>query len=161
TICHEIMAHTDPFLYDYFVAWETRENELRQPWHIESRLLQVGQWEGAWALAQLHYDQFLKQEIKEKKRLHKGHPLCNLSLVGREIGSPALIRHFATLSSAGDLYWKHEQPHLQQGGLAPTLLEQFESHHKQQEFRGNVEAALKAHSTDTPVYLESFVACRW
>jgi len=161
TVCHEIMKLPESLLYDYFVAWETRGNETRQPWHIESRLLQVGQWEGAWALAQLHYDQFLKQEIKAHMRVHKGHPLCNLASVASAIGSPSLTRHYALLSSVGDIYWKHEEPHLQHGGLAPTMLEQFESHHRQQGWREQVESDLKAYSTATPLYLESFLACRW
>ena len=93
------MNDADPSLYDYFLAWDLQEG--RQPLLIEGHLLKVGQWEGAWALAQLHYDQLLKQEFKTKTRLHKGHPLCNLAIIARDIGSPALSRHYAMLSSAG------------------------------------------------------------
>jgi hypothetical protein len=160
-VCHEIMALSEPLLYDYFVAWETRGSEGRQPWHIESRLLQVGQWEGAWALAQLHYDQFLKQEVRNKTRLHKGHPLANLAIVAREIGSPTLTRHYALLSSAGDIYWKHVEPHLQHGGYAPTMLEQFESSRQQQAWREKVGAGPAMRATATPLYLESFLGARW
>ena len=126
-ICHELMRVGEPILFDdYFAAWDQRTEDERKPFGIEQLLaIARGQWEGAWSLAQLHYDQQLKQEAKVKDRLHKGHPLCNLALVGRAIGSPSLIRHYALLSSAGDLYWEHEEPSLAFGGYAPTMLEQF------------------------------------
>jgi hypothetical protein len=135
SVCHEIMKLPDPVLYDYFDAWNARPEEARKPHNVAFCLVRNGQWEGAWALAQLHYDQVLKQEVKTKSRLHKGHPLCNLAIVAREIGSPTLTRHYALLSSAGDIYWKHKEPDLQHGGYAPTMLEQFESNQQQQEWR--------------------------
>lgn len=160
-VCHEIVKLPDPILYDYFDAWNAHPEEARKPHNVAFWLLRNGQWEGAWALAQLHYDQVLKQEVKIKSRLHKGHPLCNLAIVAREIGSPTLTRHYALLSSAGDIYWKHKEPQLQHGGYAPTMLEQFESHRQQQAWREKVGANLATHSTDTPLYLESFLAARW
>lgn len=89
-ICQDIMRLPDPELFDYFAAWNDHKEDARKPLSVAYWLVNNGQWEGAWALAQLHYDQVLKQEAKTKKRLHKGHPLCNLAIIGREIGSPAL-----------------------------------------------------------------------
>jgi hypothetical protein len=160
-ICQEIMKLPDPELYEYFDAWNSHAEEVRKPHNVAFWLLRNGQWEGAWALAQLHYDQLLKQEIKVKKRLHKGHPLCNLAIVAREIDSPTLARHYAMLSSAGDIYWMHEDPHLRHGGYAPTYLERFESSNQQQAWRQKVETDLKAYATATPIYLEPFLAGRW
>src|SRR5262249_2275258 len=151
----------DPVLYDYFVAWDERSENERKPLNVELWLALNGQWEAAWALAQLHYDQFLKQEAKAKKRLGKGHPLCNLAIVGRQIGSPTLTRHYATLSSAGDVYMEHQFPDLRHGGLGPTMLEQFESQEQQQAWREKIRNDLKAISPDKPIYVESFQAGRW
>src|SRR5437879_6479699 len=78
--CNKIMAATEPVLFDYLVAWDGR-NDQRTPLAVELSLASIGQWEGAWALAQLHYDQLLKQERKLQSRLHKGHPLCNLAIL--------------------------------------------------------------------------------
>jgi hypothetical protein len=160
-ICRDIMMLPDPELFDYFAAWNDHKEDARKPHNVAYWLVKNGQWEGAWALAQLHYDQVLKQEAKTKKRLHKGHPLCNLAIIGREIGSPALTRHFAMLSSAGDIYWKHHEPHLAQGGYGPTMLEQFESRNKHQTWLRSLESILKPDTCDTPLYLEAFLAGRW
>jgi hypothetical protein len=160
-VCHEMMSLTDPVLYDYFAAWDKRRENERKPLGVEFALVQNGQWEAAWALAQLHYDQFLKEEAKTKRRLGKGHHLCNLALVGREIGSPTLTRHYAMLSSAGDVYWEHRDPDLQYGGYAVTMLEQFESHRQQQAWREKIRSNLKQIPADKPLYLESFLASRW
>src|SRR5262249_23206260 len=103
----------------------------------------------------------LTLSTKAKKRVHKGHPLCNLAIVARAIGSPTLTHHYAMLSSAGDIYWKHQEPHLQHGGYAPTMLEQFESHQQQRAWREKIENDLKSIPTDKPWYLESFLAARW
>ena len=70
-------------------------------------MARFGQWEGGWALAQLHYAQLLQHDSEEQKTLHKGHPLCNLALVGQVVRPLLLIRHYALLSSAGDIYWQH------------------------------------------------------
>lgn len=160
-VCYEMMNAPDPVLYDYFTAWDKRSENERKPLNVELWLVHNGQWEGAWALAQLHYDQFLKQEAKIKNRLGKGHPLCNLALVGRAIGSPTLTRHYAMLSSTGDIYMEHQNPELRYGGLAPTLLEQFESQHLQQAWREKIRNDLKSNSTPTARYLESCLASRW
>lgn len=160
-ICQELMWLSDPKLYDYFVAWDNLSDDNRKPLAIQLCLVNNGQWEAAWALAQLHYDQFLKQEAKAKSRLGKGHPLCNLAIVGRQIGSPTLIRHYATLSSAGDVYMQHQLPVLRHGGFAPTMLEQFESRQHQRAWRNKVESDLTAYTTKRPLYLEAFLASRW
>lgn len=162
-VCHETMNVSDPVLYDYFEAWDKRSEDARNPLGVELWLVARGQWEGAWALAQLHYDQFLKQEAKTKNRLHKGHPLCNLAIVGREIGSPTLTRYYATLSSVGDVYWEHQLPDLQYGGYAHTMLEQFESHHEQQAWLTSerVRNDLKAVAQGKPRYFEPYLAGRW
>jgi hypothetical protein len=160
-VCHDMMSATESLLYDYFLACDERKEEERKALGVELSLVHNGQWEAAWALAQLHYDQFLKHEAKTDKRLGKGHPLCNLAIVGRKIGSPTLTRHYAMLSSAGDVYMEHVFPDLRYGGLGPTMLEQFESHHQQQSWREKIRTDLKAVTADKPLYLESFLASRW
>src|SRR5262245_25313112 len=75
--CQGLMALDSPLLFDYFQAWDQREAGGR-PVDTELHLVfPSGQWEGAWALAQLQCDQQLKQEFKQKARLHKGHPFTN------------------------------------------------------------------------------------
>jgi len=161
-VCHELMKVTEPILFDYFVAWDQRVKEEEKPFGIEQLLaFNRGQWEGAWSLAQLHYDQMLKQETKVKDRLHKGHPLCNLALAGRTIGSPSLMRYYALLSSAGDLYWEHIEPSLAYGGYAPTMLEQFESRDQQNIYRDRIRNELKCFENSEPLYLEALLASRW
>jgi hypothetical protein len=91
---------------------------------------------------------------------HKGHPLCNLALIGQAIGSPSLTRHYALLSSAGDVYWQHKHPALKDGGLAPTLVERTESREKHYAWRQSVGALLGV-SHDKPIYLESLLASQW
>jgi hypothetical protein len=154
-----------PVLFDYFPAWDPASQEAWKPFYVEQSLINHGQWESAWAFAQLHYDQHLKQEAKANKRLHKGAPLCSLALAGREIRSPSLLRHYACISSAGDIYIEHEKPELAYGGYAPTMLEQFESRDKQNEFRDRVRTDLAEFRNSggvyLPAYLEAFLACRW
>src|SRR5918996_6665579 len=94
-VCRKPMEIEEPVLFDYFDQWDKHPEEGRRPFAIEQHLVRCGQWEGAWALAQLHYDQILKHEAKNGIRKHKGHPLCNLALVGQDIGSPSLTRHYA------------------------------------------------------------------
>jgi hypothetical protein len=159
-VCQELMQIEDPILFDYFKQWDSRTEEECKPFGIGQLLVHRGQWEGAWALAQLHYDQLLKYEAKNRTRQHKGHPLCNLALVGQAIGSPSLTRHYALLSSAGDVYWEHNDAGLKFGGLAPTILERFESHHQQYVWRNSLRSQLTPFD-NKPVYLESFLAGRW
>jgi len=158
--CNKIMAATEPALFDYFMAWDTRNDQLT-PLAVELSLASVGQWEGAWALAQLHYDQLLKQEVKTQSRLHKGHPLCNLAILAREMGSPALTRTYAMFSSAGDLYWSHNEPSLLEGGYGRTMLEQFESYSALRRWRDSVTHTLTSISQAQPRYLEPLVVGRW
>ena len=89
-VCRDAMQTDDAILYDYFIEWDKRSENERKPLGIELHLLTVGQWEGAWSLAQLHHDQFLKHEAHKRERISKGHPLCNLAIVAREIDSPTL-----------------------------------------------------------------------
>ena len=161
SICRDIMRVEKPGLFDYFEDWGNQTDAQRTPWGIEQALVQRGQWEGAWALGQLHYDQLLKQEAKDKDRRHKGVALCNLALLGQAIGSPSLTRHYALLSSAGDLYWEHKDAELQTGGLGPTILERFESYREQFDWRARIRKNLTRFKKKEPVYLESFLATRW
>ena len=101
SVCQRLMGVDVPILFDYFAEWDTRQDKDRTPFAIEQALVRLGQWEGAWALAQLHRDQLLKMEAKEGVRLHKGHPLCNLALAGQAIGS-------STLRSLARISWTFE-----------------------------------------------------
>lgn len=162
-LIREITRHSEPILYDYFLDWDKKPHGTA-PLEMAIRLAQIGQWEGAWALAQLHYDQCIKQEAQTQRRVHKGHPLCNIAILGRMIGSPSLHRHYALLSCASDVCWEHEEPDLVHGGLSATLLEQFES-------RTSLDiwlVSVRQHATRSqkdgkilPIHPEALVAGRW
>jgi hypothetical protein len=160
-VCAELMAMQQPLLFDYFNAWDAQPAAERKPYGVEQALIALGQWEGAWAVAQLHYAQYLKQEATKGIRLSKGHPLCNLALAGRAIGSASLTKHYALLSSAGDVYWERRLPSLRYGGLAPTLLEQFESREEHDSWREKIREELSSCDESVPLYLEAVLARRW
>lgn len=168
-LCRKAMESDQPILFDYYADWDKRdseralaENELaRNPLGISLRLLQRGQWEGAWAVIQLHFDQTQKKERVESARQHKGHPLCGMAILGQILGSHALVRHYAQLSSAGDVYWEHRDKELGYGGLAPTILEQYESSTEHDGWRQTVRNMLAAVGQNEPRYLEAFLAARW
>ncbi len=128
---------------------------------IAADLASTGQWEAGWAVEQIHYDQFLKEEAGIAKRQHKGHPACGLAIPARELGSPSLTHHYALFSSAGDVYWKHIQPDLEHGGYAPTMLEQFESGRKHATWRDCVGTNLQQFNLDEPVFLEALASAPW
>lgn len=102
-LCRQAMESDQPILFDYYVDWDSRDSggaptdiELpRNPFGTAMRLLHRGQWESAWALIQLHFDQTQKKEAVEGTRRHKGHPLCGLAILGQELGSHSLARHYA------------------------------------------------------------------
>lgn len=157
-VCRKIIATKNPILFEYFTTWNCRPDI--QPIHIMLALYERGQWEGAWALAQLHVDQVFKQEVKSGQRCHKGDPSCGLAILAREMGSDALVRHYGLLSSAGDLYWEHNVKSLRFGGLAPTLLEPYESANLHTEWRQSVRSIVHKRP-NTPFHLEPFIAARW
>lgn len=161
TVCRGLMTVQEPVLYEYFRAWDERPEQERTPYAVVQSLAAIGQWEGAWALAQLHHDQLLKQESRTAGKEHKGNLLCNIALLGRTIRSPSLARHYAMLSSAGDVYWEKRDPNLRYGGLAPTLLEPFESQREHEAWRDKVRSELAKLGDDKPLYLEAFLAMRW
>jgi len=114
-LCKDLLATRSARLQGYFRRWDERKHQVGTPegpreidvnLHLEEqRLVGTGMWEAAWALAQLHYAQWLGQEAASGRReLGKGHPLCNLALVGQAVRSPTLERHYGLLSSAGDVY---------------------------------------------------------
>ncbi|MBX3449506.1 MAG: restriction endonuclease [Planctomycetaceae bacterium] len=169
-VCRELMHNISPDLVEYFLEWDSRQDGPEplkfdnRPLETEIRLVRIGQWEGAWALARLHHQVLLQREVEIKDRQHKGHPLCSLALVAREIGSPSLTRTFATLSSAGDLYWCHKDgmQWLIDGGYGPTMLEQFESRGDHDAWRKLVHDRLKSgKNSNTAYYLEATLALRW
>jgi hypothetical protein len=160
-VCKAIMGLDGPVLSEYFDKWDKVVEEARRPFGVERVLVTHGQWEGAWALAQLHYDQYLKWECESNTRRHKGHPLCNLALVGQMIGSPSLCRHYALLSSVGDMYWAHENCELEHGGLASTILERFESYEQHEQWQEKMRINLLKRANKIPIYLEALLATRW
>jgi hypothetical protein len=167
-VCKKILNHPSPLLYKTLKDWDDGPGLLRTEdgkkvcvFDISQVLLQLGQWEGGWAVAQFYYDQLLKKESRAGVRLHKGHPACGMAILAHALGSPSLCRHNALLSSAGDIYREHEDAGLILGGLAPTLLEQFESSVHQERWRDRVRKAMKRHGKQKPLYLESFVAAGW
>jgi len=161
TICRRLMEDCGPVAYSELDGWDGREDPRAKTHGLEQKLAWLGVWEGAWALAQLHYDQHLKTEAATGARVHKGHPLCNLALLGQALGSHALTRHYALLSSAGDIYWKHKDQNLELGGLGPTVVERYESAGTHEEWRHQVGCYLGKWELSEPVYLEAVLAAGW
>ncbi len=167
SVCKKAYQNREPILYDTLIKWD-EDDELKTTGGEAVKILSIarvlrshGQLEGAWALAQLHYDQLLKNEAKVGSREHKGHPACGLAILAIEFGMPTVSRHFALLSSAGDMYWEHKNTALKEGGFGPTLLERHESTTRQQKWRDRVRKALKDFEEREPLYLEAFVAGGW
>src|SRR5262249_45135781 len=88
-------------------------------------------------------------------------PACGLALIAQAIKARSLCHHYALLSSAGDIYWEHKDPNLKFGGLAPTLLESFESAEQHDGWRSRVRQAMNDYGTSDPLYLEPFLAGGW
>jgi hypothetical protein len=170
-LCRKFLQQPDPLLYEVLTGWHERGELLDQDGKpvtvrdVASLLRAFGQWEGAWALRQLHYDQLVKQEVSAGSRNHKGEPACGLAIIARDIGSSSLCRHYASLSSAGDIYFEHRDgfQFLTHGGYGPTMLEQFESDGQQQTFRARVRLQMADvdANRNKPLYLEAFLAARW
>jgi len=105
-LCREALAEPEPVLFDYYTDWHSRAD--RTPVLVAARLASLGMWEAAWNVVQLHFDQTQKKEAAIGARLHKGDPVCGMAILGQVLGSNALVRHNALLSSAGDIYWEHQ-----------------------------------------------------
>ncbi|MFL5243173.1 MAG: restriction endonuclease [Gemmataceae bacterium] len=140
--------------------WDVRTDN-GQLMNVARYLISIGMIEAAWNVAQLHSDQTQKKEAASGARLHKGHPVCGLAILGQALQSNALRRHNAQLSSAGDIYWEHKDAHLRSGGLAPTLMESFESDVEHYRWRESVRARNAGIPTTEPRYLEPFLLMRW
>jgi len=154
------MERPIPELYDYFEAWEQSAEDYK-PRRIEFLLAANGRCEAAWSVARLHVDQVTKRESATGMRNpEKGHPLCNVALVGHDLKCRALVQHYGQLSSAGDLYHAAGSGQVAHG-LAPVLLEPHESRKRHQEWRDFVGQQLSAIGADTPLYLEAYLAARW
>jgi hypothetical protein len=160
-LCRDALATSDPVLFDYYTDWDTRGGTTPTPLTVAQSLMLSGQWEAAWDVGQLHFDQTQKKEAQDSQRRHKGHPLCGLSILGQVVGSNALVRHYARLSSVGDVYWTHQDPSLQHGGLGSTILEAYESIENHDRWRDTVRGRLGAIPTNEPRYLEAFLLMRW
>jgi hypothetical protein len=167
TVCKGILNALSPMLYKTLSDWDgegtliTVAGQTVSVLDVSMMLLQRHQIEGAWAVAHVYYDQLLKKESTSGRRLAKGHPACGLALIAQAIKARSLCRHYALLSSAGDIYWEHNDPNLKFGGLAPTLLESFESVEHHDTWRSRVRQAMNDFETSEPLYLEAFVAAGW
>jgi hypothetical protein len=160
TLCREAMGRPTAELYDYFEDWDKSADE-RRPYAIEQILALNGRWEAAWSIARLHIDQIMKRELVTGTRLvQKGHPFCNAALVGRAIRGSALVRHYGQLSSAGDLYRAAGNGPVAHG-LAPVLLEPYESRRRHEEWRDDVRQRMSKVNANQPLFLEAYLAGRW
>lgn len=158
-LCREALDEPDPVLFDYYADWHSRTGST--PLIGAIRLFDRGMWESAWNVAQLHFDQTQKKEAVDGVRRHKGDPLCGMAILGQVLRSNSLVRHHALLSSAGDIYWEHQNAHLINGGLAPTIMEAFESDLLHNCWRGRVRGRNGGIPTTEPRYLEAFLLMRW
>jgi hypothetical protein len=163
-LCQEALNEADPVLFDYYDNWQKRgetEGVTSTPVGTAVRLKNSGLWEGAWAVIQLHSDQMQKKEASDGVRRNKGDAICGMAILGQVFQSHSLIRHYAQLSSAGDVYWEHELTDLQHGGLAPTIMEGYESGENHDRWRQSVREKLSAIPNSEPRYLEPFLLMRW
>jgi hypothetical protein len=167
-ICRSLFDVTRAELFDYFCDWHQLDDpNIRAKsdppglMDVSLALLRNGQWEASWCLLQLYFDQVQKHEREKSLRQNKGDSLCGLALAGQWLGSPAIERHYALLSSAGDVYYEDKDTALRHGGLAPTLLEKYESFDEHSKWRLQVRAQLEPLADETSLYLEPFVAARW
>ena len=159
-LCREAMNRPSPELFGYFEEWDKSQDCLK-PYNIERHLADAGRWEAAWSVARLHVDQVAKQErTKGKREIFKGHPLCNVALVGDALRCRALVQYYGQLSSAGDLY-RAAGGGSTDRGLGPVLLEPYESWKRHDEWRQDVETTLANFDPSQPLFLEAFVAARW
>jgi hypothetical protein len=159
-LCREAMGRSSAELFEYFEEWE-QSRDGRKPRDIEFLLATAGRWEAAWSIARLHVDQVTKREKTSGLRnVGKGHPLCNVALVGSDVGCRALIQHYGQLSSAGDLYRAAESGPADHG-LGPVLLEPHESRRRHEEWREWVRGTLGGFEPTRPLFLEAFLASRW
>jgi hypothetical protein len=155
-LCREALATPVPVLFDYFADWHSRPNAT--PVLVAHELLKRGLLEAAWDVVQLHPDQTQKKEAADKMRLHKGDPFCGMAILGQALGSHTLVRHFAQLSSIGDVCWERVLTDLRHGGLAPTIMEAYESKERQDLWRAQVRKRMPKNG---PRYLEPFLLMRW
>ena len=135
-LCKEALSDPNPALFEYYADWHSRPDST--PLFAANHLVQIGMREAAWNVAQLHFDQTQKMEAQDGVRRHKGDPACGMAILGQILRSDALVRHHALLSSAGDIYWEHQIPDLTNGGLAPTIMEAFESESMHNRWRDQV-----------------------
>src|SRR5262249_24743131 len=118
SICKSILNSSSPFLYKTLTDWDDKKTLKTVQGisvdilNLSTTLLGLGQYEGAWAVAHVYYDQLLKKESTAGQRLAKGHPACGLALIAQAIKARSLCHHYALLSSAGDIYWEHKDPNL-------------------------------------------------
>lgn len=152
-------------LLEYFEQWELSTPDPRaarpskKPWFVVEQLILNGRWEAGWSVARLYLDQVMKQESATGDRYpKKGHVLCSLALAGSRLGCPALVRHYAQLSSAGD-FCREAGP--EPPGLGPVLMEPHESHLLHAEWRRSVGSWLSNNASRPPVFLEAYLAARW
>jgi hypothetical protein len=160
TLCRAALGCETSDLFDYFKKWDDSKDGLK-PRDIEYQLACMGRWEAAWSLARVHVDQVAKQEQATGQRVaDKGHPLCNVALVGHDLGCRAIVQHYGQLSSAGDLY-RAAGIGPADHGLAPVLLEPYESRKRHEAWRETVQKRIAAVAATQPLFLEAYVAARW
>jgi hypothetical protein len=159
-LCQAAMECQTAELYEYLAAWDKSALE-RTPHMIQQLLARSGRWEAAWSLARLHVDQVMKRELQTGQRdTNKGHPLCNVALVGHALGCRALVQHYGQLSSAGDIY-RNAGSGTVAHGLAPVLMEPFESRMRHEKWRDDVASELGTVTGTPPLFLEAYLAARW
>jgi hypothetical protein len=163
-LCREVLQNPDPVLFDYYSAWRDRadtDGPQATPLGTATKLKQLGMLEAAWDVIQLHFDQMQKREAVTSARLHKGDPACGIAIMGQYFGSHALIRHYAQLSSAGDVYWEQRDLKLVHGGLGPLIMEPYETSEKHNRWRQQMREILAGIPEQEPRYLEAFLLMRW
>jgi Restriction endonuclease len=159
-LCQEALANPAPVLFDYFNDWHGRQGQT--PVLIAQQMAAIGLRESAWDVVHLHHlDQTQKKEAADGRRLHKGDPYCGMAILGQMLGSRSLARHYAQLSSAGDVYWEHELADLEHGGLGATIMEAYESRERHDAWRATVRERLNGVANRQPRYLDVFLLMRW
>jgi hypothetical protein len=173
-LCDEIMDNPMPSLWETLQSWREYPKESRltraqlqndsSTWGVLFHALAFAhheQFESAWALCQLHYDQVLKEEARTGQRHESAHPTGELAFIARALRSPSLTRHYAMLSSVGEILLENRETDLRMGGHGMTMLEPIVSLERQVQWRQRVRETLQQSEDHIPLYLEAFVAGDW
>jgi len=167
----EIAAHafeqTCPTAFKWF---REREADFFKTHDVVTALAQLH--ESAWSLANLFYDQTLKESASRRKRLNLAHPAFGIAQLAQRLGHVAGQRHYSMIAQLGDVLG--EEPAYRAGAF--YLLSNRWGGKKTEEFisQAGVNASRwntlptnttaswpEPHRPGDPIYPEALLAVDW